>query len=119
MNIYLQHVADITYIWMQEGWLHLAVMIDLCSMKVVGWSMGARMKARLICDALRMAIWQRRPKAGLIHHLDRGSRYASKSFRGLLKANEFKGNMSRKGDCWEGLPQGVLWVQCSNRKFLR
>jgi len=63
--------------------------------------MGSRMKAQLVCDALRVAIWQRRPKAGLIHHSDRGSQYASKSFRRLLGANEFKGSMSRKGDCWD------------------
>ena len=95
------YVADITYIWTQEGWLYLAVVIDLCLRKVVGWSMGSRMKAQLVCDALRMAIWQRRPKAGLIHHSDRGSQYASKAFRRLLKDNEFKGSMSRKGDCWD------------------
>ena len=95
------YVADITYIWTQEGWLYLAVVIDLCSRKVVGWSMGSRMKAQLVCDALRMAIWQRRPKAGLIHHSDRGSQYASKAFSRLLKAHEFKGSMSRKGDCWD------------------
>ncbi len=59
------------------------------------------MKARLVCDALTMAIWQRRPKAGLIHYTDRGSQYASKAFRRLLKAHGFKGSMSRKGDCWD------------------
>jgi len=59
------------------------------------------MKAQLVCDALKMAIWQRRPKAGLIHHSDRGSQYASKAFRRLLKANGVKGSMSRKGDCWD------------------
>jgi putative transposase len=95
------YVSDITYVWTQEGWLYLAVVIDLYSRKVVGWSMSSRMKAKLVCDALRMAIWQRRPKAGLIHHSDRGSQYASKAFRGLLKAHEFKGSMSRKGDCWD------------------
>jgi len=95
------YVSDITYIWTQEGWLYLAVVIDLCSRKVVGWSMGARMKAQLVCDAMRMAIWQRRPEAGLIHHSDRGSQYASKTFRRLLKAHGFKGSMSRKGDCWD------------------
>jgi len=73
------YVADITYIWTQEGWLYLAVVIDLFSRKVVGWSMGSRMKAQLVCDALTMAIWQRKPKAGLIHHSDRGSQYASKA----------------------------------------
>ncbi len=95
------YASDVTYVWTREGWLYLAVVIDLCSRKVVGWSMSSRMKAKLVCDALRMAIWQRRPKAGLIHHSDRGSQYASKAFRRLLKAHGFKGSMSRKGDCWD------------------
>ena len=95
------YVADITYIWTQEGWLYLAVVIDLYSRKVVGWSMSSRMKAQLVCDALKMAIWQRRPKAGLIHHSDRGSQYAGKAFRKLLKAHDIKGSMSRKGNCWD------------------
>ena len=93
--------GDITYVWTQEGWLYLAVVIDLCSRKIVGWSMSSRMKAQLVCDALTMAIFRRRPKAGLIHHSDRGSQYASHKFRKLLKANDFKGSMSRKGDCWD------------------
>ncbi len=95
------YVADITYIWTREGWLYLAVVIDLYSRKVVGWSMSSRMKAQLVCDALRMAIWRRRPKAGLIHHSDRGSQYASKDFRRLLKTHGYQGSMSRKGDCWD------------------
>jgi len=95
------YAADITYIWTQEGWLYLAVVIDLYSRKVVGWSMSSRMKAQLVCDALQMAVWRRQPKAGLIHHSDRGSQYASKAFRCLLKAHGIKGSMSRKGDCWD------------------
>jgi putative transposase len=95
------YVADITYVWTREGWLYLAVVIDLYSRKVVGWSMSSRMKAQLVCDALRMAIWRRRPKAGLIHHSDRGSQYAGKDFRRLLKAHGYQGSMSRKGDCWD------------------
>lgn len=95
------YVADITYIWTQEGWLYLAVVIDLFSRKMVGWSMGSRMTARLVCDALTMAIWQRKPKAGLIHHSDRGSQYASKAFRTLLKVHGISGSMSAKGDCWD------------------
>jgi putative transposase len=95
------YVGDITYLWTQEGWLYLAVVIDLYSRKVVGWSIGSRMKAQLVCDALRMAIWQRRPGAGLIAHSDRGSQYASKDYRRLLKAHGFIGSMSRKGDCWD------------------
>ncbi|MBK6511010.1 MAG: IS3 family transposase [Haliea sp.] len=73
------YVGDITYLWTQEGWLYLAVVIDLYARKVVGWSMGSRMNARLVTDALMMAIWQRCPKAGLIVHSDRGSQYASKA----------------------------------------
>ena len=63
--------------------------------------MSSRMKAQLVCDALKMAIWQRRPKAGLIHHSDRGSQYAGKAFSKLLKTHGFKGSMSRKGNCWD------------------
>ena len=95
------YAADVTYIWTQESWLYLAVVIDLCSRRVVGWSMSSRMKAKLVCDALQMALWRRRPKAGLIHHSDRGSQYASKAFRRLLKAHGILGSMSRKGDCWD------------------
>jgi len=95
------YAADVTYIWTQVGWLYLAVVIDLCSRKVVGWSMSSRMKAKLVCDALQMAIWQRRPKAGLIHHSDRGSQYPSKAFKQLLNQHGVKGSMSRKGDCWD------------------
>ncbi len=62
------YASNITYIWTQEGWLYLAVVIDLYSRKVVGWSMSSRMTAQLVCDALTMAIWLRRPKAGLINH---------------------------------------------------
>lgn len=95
------YVGDITYIWTQEGWLYLAVMIDLFSRKVVGWSMDSRMKAGLVCDALTMAIWNRQPGAGLICHSDRGSQYASKKYRQLLTSNKFIGSMSRKGNCWD------------------
>ena len=95
------YVSDITYIWTQEGWLYLAVVIDLFSRKVVGWSMSSRMSAQLVCDALTMALWQRKPKAGLIHHSDRGSQYASRQFRQLLAQYKVTGSMSRKGDCWD------------------
>lgn len=95
------YVGDITYIWTQEGWLYLSVYIDLFSRRVVGWSMGSRMKAKLVTDTLRMAIWQRRPTPGLIVHSDRGSQYASKACKKLLAVNGFVGSMSRKGDCWD------------------
>jgi putative transposase len=87
--------GDITYVWTQEGWLYLAVVIDLYSRKVVGWSMGKRLTSTLVCDALRMGLWARRPAKGqLIHHSDRGVQYASKAFRGLLNAYGLQGSMS-------------------------
>lgn len=95
------YVSDITYIWTQEGWLYLAVVIDLFSRKVVGWSMSSRMKATLVCDALKMAIWQRKPEPGLIVHSDRGSQYASQVYQRLLKENGYIGSMSQKGNCWD------------------
>ena len=95
------YAGDITYVWTQEGWLYLAVILDLYSRKVVGWSMSSRMTSRLVCDALTMAIWNRQPEEGLICHSDRGSQYASKEYRKLLLQNGFLGSMSRKGDCWD------------------
>jgi len=79
----------------------LAVVIDLYSSNVVGWSVSNRINSRLACDALQMAIWTRRPEEGLMFHSDRGVQYASHEFRRLLKANEILESMSRKGDCWD------------------
>jgi len=86
---------------MREGWLYLVVVIDLFSRKVVGWNMSSRMKARLVCDALRMAIWQRQLQAGLIVHSDHGSQYISRKYRKLLEINGFVGSLSRTGDCFD------------------
>jgi putative transposase len=94
-------VQDITYIWTSEGWLYLAIVIDLYSRKVVGWSMGTRMKAQLVCDALTMAMWQRKPKAGLIVHSDQGVQYACHQYRRILRLHGFVGSMSKKGCCWD------------------
>ncbi len=95
------YCSDITYIWTAEGWLYLAVVIDLFSRKVVGWSLNKRMTKKLVINALQMAIWRRRPSLGLIFHSDRGSQYCSKDFQGLLEKNRIKPSMSRKGDCWD------------------
>jgi putative transposase len=95
------YVGDVTYLWTQEGWLYLAVVIDLHARKVVGWSMGSRMITRLVTDALMIAIWQRQPKAGVIVHSERGSQYANKVNWQLLHAHGFVGSMSREGDCWD------------------
>lgn len=95
------YVSDITYIWTQEGWLYLAVVMDLFSRKIVGWSMSSRMKASLVCDALNTAIWQRKPLPGLIVHSDRGAQYASREYKRLLKMHHYIGSMSKRGDCWD------------------
>ena len=94
-------VSDISYVWTSEGWLYLAVIVDLHSRKIVGWSMSSRMKAQLVCDALTMAIWQRQPHEGLIVHSDQGVQYASEKYRNMLKLHGFEGSMSKKGCCWD------------------
>ena len=124
------YAGDITYIWTHEGWLYLAVVIDLHSRKVVGWSMNKRMTSQLVCDALRMALWSRRPAKGqLIHHSDRGTQYASRAFRTLLDDQGIAGSMSRKGDCWDNAvvesffgslkSERVLWRSYQTREEAR
>jgi transposase InsO family protein len=94
-------VADITYIATAEGWLYLACVMDLASRRIVGWSMSERMKADLVCQALKSAYWRRKPAAGLIMHSDRGSQYASDSHRQLIKDYRMIQSMSRRGNCWD------------------
>ena len=95
------YVSDITYIWTNEGWLYLAVILDLFSRQIVGWSLNRRMSRILIMDALRMAIWRRHPTPGLLFHSDRGSQYCSDDFQKMLKDNAMISSMSRKGNCWD------------------
>lgn len=95
------YAGDITYIHTQEGWLYLAVVIDLYSRQIVGWSMAEHMRAKLVNDALLMALWKRKPAKGLLWHSDRGSQYASDSHRALAKAFGIRQSMSRKGNCWD------------------
>ncbi len=95
------YVSDITYIWTREGWLYLAVILDLFSRQVVGWSLSNRMSRKLIMNALLMAIWRRRPAPGLIFHSDRGSQYCSNDFQKMLKTHGMLSSMSRKGNCWD------------------
>ncbi len=94
-------VSDITYIPTDEGWLYLASTMDLFSRKIVGWSMASTLHATIVIDALRMAIDQRGPAAGLIHHSDRGVQYACADFRAVLDAHGFVASMSRKGNCYD------------------
>jgi putative transposase len=95
-------VADFTYIWTGEGWLHVSAVLDLYSRLVVGWSMQKRMTAELVTDALVMAVWRRRPKdAALLHHSDQGSQYTSEHFQRLLEDNGIQCSMSRSGNVWD------------------
>ncbi|MGH9653851.1 MAG: IS3 family transposase, partial [Bryobacteraceae bacterium] len=94
-------VGDVTFISTRQGWLYLAVMIDLCSRKVVGWAMSDRNDEPLVSAALRMAITHRRPPAGLVHHTDRGVLYRSGNYRRLMAAHGLLASMSRHGDCYD------------------
>jgi len=94
-------VADITYVPTDEGWLYLASIMDLFNRKVVGWAMSATMTKDLVIAALKQAILRYKPAAGLIHHSDRGSQYASNEYQKLLKNNGFRTSMSRKGNCFD------------------
>lgn len=94
-------VADFTYIDTAEGWLYLAVVLDLFSRRIVGWSMQPEMTAQLVMDALVMALWRRGKPDALLHHSDQGSQYASEDFQRLLAHHGIACSMSRKGDCWD------------------
>jgi putative transposase len=94
-------VSDITYIQTTEGWLYLAMIIDLFSRKVIGWSMSKNIDANLVCSALEMALWRRKFPKGVIVHSDRGSQYASTAFRKIISDKKLIQSMSRKGDCWD------------------
>ena len=94
-------VADFTYLWTAEGWLYLAVVLDLFSRRVVGWSMQPTMTATLVTDALTMAVWRRGPATALLLHSDRGSQYASDPFQRLLASLGVTCSMSRAGNVWD------------------
>lgn len=96
--------TDITYVWTLQGWLYVAVVIDLFSRQVVGWAMANHMKTSLCVSALQMAFWRRKPAQGLLHHSDRGSQYASKQYREHLAIMGMEQSMSRKGNCWDNAP---------------
>lgn len=98
------YAGDITYISTDEGWLYLAVLIDLYSRAVVGWAMSERITAELANDALVMAVWKRMPNKGLMVHSDRGSQYASGLYQKTIKERGFICSMSRKGNCWDNAP---------------
>ena len=94
-------IADFTYVWTAEGWLYVAVVIDLFSRRVVCWSMSAEMTAQLVTDALVMAIWRRGKPDALLHHSDRGSQYTSEQFQKLMADHGIVCSMSRSGNVWD------------------
>ena len=93
--------GDITYIWTSEGWLYLAVILDLYSRRIVGWAVSSRMKRDLVIRALEMAVALRQPPKGCIHHTDRGSQYCSNDYQNVLKKHGFLVSMSGKGNCYD------------------
>jgi len=93
--------GDISYVWTAQGWLYLAVVLDLYSRAVIGWAMSDRLTTHLATDALTMALWRRKPKGALLHHSDRGVQYATGDYQRLLTSNGIECSMSRKGNCWD------------------
>lgn len=94
-------MADITYVRTWQGWLYLAVVVDTCSRRVVGWSMRNDLRAELVVDALEMAVWRRQPTAGLVHHSDRGSQYTSWAIGRTLRDSGILQSMGSRGDAYD------------------
>lgn len=113
-------LTDFTYLNTQDGVCYLCAVEDLCSRKIVGWAISKKIDAALACKAMQQAIDLRSPQAGLILHSDRGSQYASDTFRGLLDSNEIRQSMSRKGNCYDNAPMesffGRLKTECVHWK---
>lgn len=93
--------GDITYVWTAEGWLYLAVVLDLYSRRVIAGGMGSRLTQELATAALTMAVEHRRPTPGVLHHTDRGAQYAATLYRELLASHGLTASMSRRGNCWD------------------
>lgn len=102
-------LTDITYIPTGEGWLYVAGVMDLCSRKIIGWSMAEHMRADVVADALNMALAARRPGSGLVHHSDRGVQYACEDYQTLLRARGITISMSGVGDCYDNAPKESFW----------
>jgi putative transposase len=112
-------VADFTYIWTEEGWLYFAVVLDLFSRRIVGWSMNAEMTAELVIDALVMAIWRRGRPQQLLHHSDQGSQYTSEAFQRLLAEHGVTCSMSRRGDCWDNSAMEAFFASLKKERVHR
>ena len=116
-------LADLTYVPTDEGWLYVALVLDLFARKIVGWAMSQTMPQELTLAALRVALGWREPDSGLVHHSDRGSQYAAHDYRAVLKARGITVSMSRKGDCWDNAPMesanGTVKVECVNDEHFK
>ena len=116
-------LADLTYVPTDEGWLYVALVLDLFARKIVGWAMSQTMPQELTLAALRVALGWRDPDPGLVHHSDRGSQYAANDYRDVLKARGITVSMSRKGDCWDNAPMesanGTVKVECVNDEHFK
>ncbi|AMR17950.1 transposase (plasmid) [Klebsiella quasipneumoniae] len=107
-------VTDITYIRTHEGWLYLAVVVDLFSRKIIGWSMQSRMTKDIVLNALLMAVWRRNPQKQVLVHSDQGSHYTSRQFRQLLWRYRIRQSMSRRGNCWDNSPMERFFRSLKN-----
>jgi putative transposase len=111
--------ADITYVWTSEGWLYLAVLLDLFSRRIIGWSMGTTLQRSLVLSALEMALTYRTPEAGLLCHSDRGSQYASGDYQTALEKAGATCSMSRKGNCWDNAPTESFFASLKKEMVYR
>jgi transposase InsO family protein len=102
-------VGDITYVFTSQGWLYLAAVMDLYSRKIVGWASSCSLKCSLVKEALRQAVRERRPSAGLLHHSDRGSQYASSAYQALLASSHIRPSMSARGNCYDNAAMESFW----------
>jgi putative transposase len=112
-------IADFTYVWTAEGWLYVAVVIDLFSRRVVGWSMSASMVAQLVADALIMAIWRRGKPDALLHHSDQGSQYVSDQFQQLMADQGITCSMSRSGNVWDNAAMESFFSSLKTERIAR
>lgn len=110
--------TDITYVWTPQGWLYMAIVMDLFSRhQIVGWAIADHMRTSLCISALQMAFWRRKPEPGLLHHSDRGSQYASREYRQYLKAMKMEQSISHKGCCYDNRQQNDSFVALNTNNY--
>lgn len=112
-------VADFTYVWTAEGWLYVAAVMDLYSRRIVGWSMSDTMHAKMVTDAMLMALWRRGEPKALMVHSDQGSQYTSDEFQQLLVAQGVTCSMSRRGDCWDNAAMESFFSSLKTERLSR